>query len=158
MAPSASSERAFSAAGITISKRRNRLKPDIVEALQYLKSTIHHGLLFREPPSSCVERKFYGKDPVIDGTYGDLDSADVAGEGVNTWDELIEMMTMAARPPEMTSTQITMCLYLVSSSMRVFYILLYVSFEPGPELSLPQGSAQAVNKGPAQHMGGPEPS
>ncbi|KIJ32661.1 hypothetical protein M422DRAFT_101438, partial [Sphaerobolus stellatus SS14] len=37
MASSVSSERAFSAAGITISKRRNRLNGDIVEALQTLK-------------------------------------------------------------------------------------------------------------------------
>ncbi|KIJ35874.1 hypothetical protein M422DRAFT_103474, partial [Sphaerobolus stellatus SS14] len=37
MASSVSSERAFSAAGITITKRRNRLKGDIVEALQVVK-------------------------------------------------------------------------------------------------------------------------
>ena len=37
MASSVSAERAFSAAGITITKRRNRLKGDIVEALQILK-------------------------------------------------------------------------------------------------------------------------
>ncbi|KDQ50976.1 hypothetical protein JAAARDRAFT_104503, partial [Jaapia argillacea MUCL 33604] len=37
MATSVSSERAFSSAGITITKRRNRLKGDIVEALQALK-------------------------------------------------------------------------------------------------------------------------
>ena len=90
MASSTSSERAFSSAGITISKRHNRLKPDIVEALQYLKSTIHHGLLFRESPSSFVERRFYGKDLTTNGMHGDPDSADVAGEGVSTWDELIE--------------------------------------------------------------------
>ncbi|KIJ48977.1 hypothetical protein M422DRAFT_103461, partial [Sphaerobolus stellatus SS14] len=36
-ASSVSSERAFSAAGITISKRCNCLKGDIVEALQVLK-------------------------------------------------------------------------------------------------------------------------
>jgi hypothetical protein len=40
MAISVSSERAFLSAGITISKRRNRLKPDIVEALQCLKCMI----------------------------------------------------------------------------------------------------------------------
>src|SRR5258708_4887849 len=34
---SVSSERAFSSAGITISKRRNRLKGDIVEALECIK-------------------------------------------------------------------------------------------------------------------------
>ena len=38
MASSVASERAFSSAGITISKRRNRLDGDIVEALQCLKS------------------------------------------------------------------------------------------------------------------------
>ncbi|KDQ61786.1 hypothetical protein JAAARDRAFT_104957, partial [Jaapia argillacea MUCL 33604] len=37
MATSVSSERAFSSASITITKRRNRLKGGIVEALQALK-------------------------------------------------------------------------------------------------------------------------
>ncbi|KAL1939214.1 hypothetical protein VTO73DRAFT_10255 [Trametes versicolor] len=55
MASSVSSERAFSSAGITISKRRNRLKGDIVEALQALKCMIHHDLLFREEPSPSAE-------------------------------------------------------------------------------------------------------
>lgn len=56
MASSVSSERAFSAAGITISKRRNRLRHDIVEALQFLKTMIRKDLLFREKdPSSTVE-------------------------------------------------------------------------------------------------------
>ncbi|KAG6892919.1 hypothetical protein C0992_011884 [Termitomyces sp. T32_za158] len=51
MGSSVSSERAFSSAGITISKRRNRLKPDIVEALQFLKCLYHKDLLFHEVPS-----------------------------------------------------------------------------------------------------------
>ena len=37
MASSVSSECAFSSAGITVSKRRNQLKGDIVEALQCMK-------------------------------------------------------------------------------------------------------------------------
>ncbi|KZT31093.1 hypothetical protein SISSUDRAFT_968140, partial [Sistotremastrum suecicum HHB10207 ss-3] len=37
MASSVASERAFSSAGLTITKRRNRLNPDMVEALQGLK-------------------------------------------------------------------------------------------------------------------------
>jgi hAT family C-terminal dimerisation region len=37
MSSSVSSERAFSQGGITITKQRNRLKEDIVEALQGLK-------------------------------------------------------------------------------------------------------------------------
>jgi hypothetical protein len=45
MASSVSSERVFSSAGIIISKRRNRLKGDIVEALQFLKCIIRRDLL-----------------------------------------------------------------------------------------------------------------
>ncbi|KZV84443.1 hypothetical protein EXIGLDRAFT_569214, partial [Exidia glandulosa HHB12029] len=37
MSSSVSAERAFSSAGLTITKRRNRLKGDIVEALQVIK-------------------------------------------------------------------------------------------------------------------------
>ena len=56
MASSVSSERAFLQGGITISKRRNHLKGDIVEALQCVKCAIRHDLLFREPgPSSLSE-------------------------------------------------------------------------------------------------------
>jgi hypothetical protein len=47
MASSVSSERAFSSAGITISKRWNRLKGDIVEALECIKCLLHHNLIFR---------------------------------------------------------------------------------------------------------------
>ncbi|KLO04286.1 cytochrome P450 [Schizopora paradoxa] len=57
MASSVSSERAFSSAGITISKRRNRLNFDIVEALQSLKSAISSKVLARpaEPSKSLEE-------------------------------------------------------------------------------------------------------
>jgi hypothetical protein len=48
MSSSVSSERAFSSAGITISKRRNRLKSDIVEALQVLKCMMKRNLIFRK--------------------------------------------------------------------------------------------------------------
>lgn len=58
MASSVSSERAFSSAGITISKRRNRLKGDIVEALQFLKVFFRSDLIFREPqPCSILEEE-----------------------------------------------------------------------------------------------------
>jgi len=58
MASSVSSERAFSQGGITITKRRNRLKGDIVEALQCIKCAICHDLIFREPgPSSVLEEE-----------------------------------------------------------------------------------------------------
>ncbi|KAF5340659.1 hypothetical protein D9611_007287 [Ephemerocybe angulata] len=55
MASSVSSERAFSAAGITISKRRNRLLPDLVEALQFMKCHLRKDVIFREGLSSVTE-------------------------------------------------------------------------------------------------------
>ena len=55
MASSVSSERAFSSAGITISKRRNRLKGDIVEALQFLKCLIRRDLIFQTQPSTYLD-------------------------------------------------------------------------------------------------------
>ncbi|KIM73171.1 hypothetical protein PILCRDRAFT_10890 [Piloderma croceum F 1598] len=55
MASSVSSERAFSSAGITISKRRNCLKGDVVEALQFLKCLIRRELVFRAGPSVSPE-------------------------------------------------------------------------------------------------------
>ena len=64
MASSVSSERAFSGAGITITKRRNRLKGDVVEALQVLKCAIRTEFLIRSPmPSSVLEKELEeGKD------------------------------------------------------------------------------------------------
>ena len=56
MASSVSSERAFSQGGITVSKCHSRLKGDIVEALQCVKCSIRHDLIFQEPgPSSALE-------------------------------------------------------------------------------------------------------
>jgi hypothetical protein len=56
MSSSVSSEHAFLQGGITISKHCSCLKGDIMEALQCLKCTIRHELLFQEPaPSSVLE-------------------------------------------------------------------------------------------------------
>lgn len=55
MASSVSSERAFSAAGITICKRRNRLDGDIVEALQCLKSLLHQDISLNVIPTVADE-------------------------------------------------------------------------------------------------------
>lgn len=56
MGSSVSSERAFSGAGITISKRRNRLKGDIVEALQFMRSMYQKDLIKPKPmPTSIME-------------------------------------------------------------------------------------------------------
>ena len=54
MGSSVSSERAFSAAGIAITKHRNRLCGDIVEALQFLKCLIRKDIIYREVPSRSV--------------------------------------------------------------------------------------------------------
>ncbi|KAJ7713373.1 hypothetical protein B0H16DRAFT_1341424, partial [Mycena metata] len=59
----------FSSAGITISQRRNRLKSDIVEALQVLRCLIRHDLSFQ-------------KDALVD-------DEDNNGEGEG-WDELVD--------------------------------------------------------------------
>ena len=57
MASSVLSERAFSSAGITISKRCSRLKGDIVEALQCLKCMLRHELIFCESgPCSTLKQ------------------------------------------------------------------------------------------------------
>ena len=62
MASSVSSERAFSQGGIMITKQRNHLKGDIVEALQCVKCCIWHDLLFHElPPSSALETELDSK-------------------------------------------------------------------------------------------------
>ena len=56
MAFSVSSECAFFAAALTITKRCNCLKGDVVEATQVLRMLYHGGLMFREPaPSSALE-------------------------------------------------------------------------------------------------------
>ena len=82
MATSVSSERAFSSAGITISKRRNRLKGDIVEALQCLKCLIRHDLLFREDPSVLSEIAAVNDIASVLS----VSQEEGAGEG---WDELM---------------------------------------------------------------------
>ena len=55
MALSVASERAFSSAGITISKRHNCLDGDIIEATQCLKSLISQDLMLRVFPSIADE-------------------------------------------------------------------------------------------------------
>jgi hAT family C-terminal dimerisation region len=83
MASSVSSERAFSSAGLTISKRRNRLQGDIVEALQCLKCMYHNDLIFREVVVATEEE--------VDLEEMDLElvaDASVVEEGF-TWDQLL---------------------------------------------------------------------
>jgi hypothetical protein len=60
MASSVSSERAFSSAALTVTDRRNRLKGDIIEALQVMKCLLRHDLIFRQSGPSSVEEGVLG--------------------------------------------------------------------------------------------------
>jgi hypothetical protein len=84
MASSVSSEHAFSQGGITISKCQNRLKGDIVEALQFLKCCVRQDLIFHEPaPSSSLEVELEGDaDGVNESSDGESDLED-------RWDGLL---------------------------------------------------------------------
>jgi hypothetical protein len=90
MASSVSSESAFSAAGITISKRRNRLGGDIVEALQCLKSFIHQDLIFREVVNAAQEEEdldLADQDPA----NHEANASEVVRNGEDwSWDKLVE--------------------------------------------------------------------
>ena len=103
MASSVSSKRAFSSAGITISKRRNRLKADIVEALQCLKCMIKRDLLFRgsddpsiaaEVDDTAVARKANGKswdsivEDEVDGSDSEVDDTEDAEVDIPMLDEI----------------------------------------------------------------------
>jgi hypothetical protein len=78
MASSISSERAFSSAGITISKCHSRLKPDIIEALQFLKCLYHCELIFQEESSIASEMGM--ETATQDHVEGSLESG---------WDDLV---------------------------------------------------------------------
>lgn len=86
MASSVSSERAFSSAGITISKRRNRLKRDIVEALQCLKCMYHNDLIFREVVTAEEEVNDMEREPLLD-TALDNDNDEVSWDSILILDD-----------------------------------------------------------------------
>jgi hypothetical protein len=85
MASSVSSERAFSSAGITISKRRSRLKGDIVEALQFLKCLLRRDLIFCTDPSIAPETDLEEEDELVEDENGQLAPETVLSA---SWDEL----------------------------------------------------------------------
>ena len=88
MASSVSSECAFSSAGITVSKRRNRLKGDIVEALQCMKMVYRGDLLFREVPlTKELEKDLEDLEPYVPGEEDEWEDMD-GGEEF-TWDSLV---------------------------------------------------------------------
>ncbi|PPQ97932.1 hypothetical protein CVT26_002952 [Gymnopilus dilepis] len=88
IASSVSSEHAFSSAGITISKRRSRLKSDIVEAIECLKCLIHKDLLFREVVLvKSLEMELKNNDQVLESQ----DYLEVVKDSDGfSWDQLLE--------------------------------------------------------------------
>ncbi|KZT02293.1 uncharacterized protein LAESUDRAFT_662032 [Laetiporus sulphureus 93-53] len=67
-------ERAFSSAGITITKRRNWLKGDIVEALQALKCAYRKNLFFHDVgPSSFTEEELEAAEENYEPSRNDID-------------------------------------------------------------------------------------
>ncbi len=85
-----SSERAFSSAGITISKRRNRLKADIVEALQFLKCSYRHDLVFREVDDIVPELVSAMSEEAAVSIANATGRPELADHGFKAWDELLE--------------------------------------------------------------------
>ena len=91
MASSVSSESVVSEAGSTITKSRNRLEGDIVEARQCLKSFIQQGILFHEVTSSTEEE---ARLDMADKEPANLeeDTYDVVQKGKDwSWDQLEEV-------------------------------------------------------------------
>jgi hypothetical protein len=88
MASSVSSERAFSSAGITISKCRNRLKGDIVEALECIKCLLHRDLIFR-PTTTLDQVEKELEDEEMDEELAGF--REIVNEGDEfTWDSLVD--------------------------------------------------------------------
>ena len=78
MASSVSSEHAFSAAGLTITKHWNQLPADVVEALQFLKCMYQHDLILWESASSAMVEGVEGvgerKNTSFCGEFKEFDS------------------------------------------------------------------------------------
>jgi hypothetical protein len=75
MASSVPSERVFSSAGLTVTKRRTRLKPDVMEALQVMKFKLKQERLFlTRGLSSALERRLLNlnsEQDVVEDTFSD---------------------------------------------------------------------------------------
>jgi hypothetical protein len=87
MAFSVSSKHAFSQGGITISKCHNQLKGDVVEALQCVKCSLHHDLLFRKPGPSSLGEDEFDADADADGEA--TENAQDDPEEEDSWDNLL---------------------------------------------------------------------
>ena len=89
MASSVSSERAFSTAGITVSKWRSHLKGDIVEALQCLKCMICNHLIFCLDASTSVATEIEEEDESLE-TVSESGIGDVLAAWDDVWLEIDE--------------------------------------------------------------------
>jgi hypothetical protein len=108
MASSVSSESAFSAAGITISKRCNRLGGDIVKALQCLKSFINQDLFFCDVVSAAQEEvnlDLADQEPA----NHEAKSADVVHDGEGwSWDDMVEGLEDEEEAPMEARTSVVL--------------------------------------------------
>ena len=78
--------------GITVSKWRNRLKGNIVEALQCIKCVIQHDLLFQKsaPSSISEDSEETGNQDLDDaGAEGDLEDIKESDVENSSWDGLL---------------------------------------------------------------------
>ena len=96
MASSVLSEQAFSSAGITISKHRNRLKADFVEALQCLKCLIKRNLLFRDNDDPSVATEVGETRPGVQDSDISWDEAlvDDLDDDEGDVDEEVELLSL----------------------------------------------------------------
>ena len=84
MASSVSSKRAFSSAGITISKRRNRLDSDIVEALQCLKALLGQDIALKFIPCSVADEETHLDNANMQAINQDGSASEIV-EGAEDW-------------------------------------------------------------------------
>jgi hypothetical protein len=77
----------FSQGSITISKHCNQLKGDIVEALQCVKCSLCHDLLFCKPGPSSLGEDEFDADADADGEA--TENAQDDPEEEDSWDNLL---------------------------------------------------------------------
>ncbi|KAG2097411.1 hypothetical protein BD769DRAFT_1394522 [Suillus cothurnatus] len=75
----------FSQGGITVTKQQNRLKGDIIEALQIVKCSIQHNLLFRELGLSSLMKLEELNDAELEAG-SDSKAAGDDGDDEDSWD------------------------------------------------------------------------
>ena len=96
-----------------------------------------------------MEQKFYSKDLVTDGAHGDSDLAGTAGEGIRTWDKLIENNDNDNSDALGDGLDLDNDVFVPSIKWYTLFSVFYSMYpnKPRPEPSLPQGLAQTINEG-----------